>query len=51
MPLNPEDLQKWTADPEDWVHTEEAENDQWEFELRVIFERPQSSNHLLTILV
>lgn len=24
------------ADPEEWVNTEEKENDQWEYELRVM---------------
>ena len=35
IPLNPSDLEEWMADPEEWVNTEEKENDQWEYELRV----------------
>lgn len=35
MPLNPSDLQQWLADPEEWLHIEDKENDQWEFEVRV----------------
>lgn len=35
MPLNPTDLQQWLADPEEWLHVEDKENDQWEFEIRV----------------
>ena len=35
IPLNPSDLDSWMADPEEWVNTEEKENDQWEYELRV----------------
>lgn len=35
IPLNPSDLEGWMADPEEWVNTEEKENDQWEYELRV----------------
>ena len=35
IPLNPSDLDNWMADPEEWVNTEEKENDQWEYELRV----------------
>ena len=37
IPLNPSDLEEWMADPEEWVNTEEKENDQWEYELRVNF--------------
>ncbi|KAH9943383.1 ARM repeat-containing protein [Epithele typhae] len=39
IPLNPSDLDNWMADPEEWVNTEEKENDQWEFELRPCGER------------
>lgn len=35
IPLNPTDLEGWMEDPEEWVNTEEKENDQWEYELRV----------------
>lgn len=35
MPLNTADLENWMADPEEWVHLEEKENDQWEYEMRV----------------
>ena len=37
MPLNPEDLEKWMSDPEEWVNLEDRDNDLWEFELRVCF--------------
>ncbi|TBU32713.1 ARM repeat-containing protein [Dichomitus squalens] len=39
IPLNPTDLEEWMADPEEWVNTEEKENDQWEYELRPCGER------------
>ncbi|KAK4055221.1 hypothetical protein OIV83_000501 [Microbotryomycetes sp. JL201] len=32
LPLRPEDLERWTEDPEEWMNEEEAER--WEFELR-----------------
>lgn len=35
IPLNVQDLQAWSADPEEWVNTEDKENDQWEYEIRV----------------
>ena len=35
MPLNPSDLELWIADPEEWVNTEDKENDLWEYEIRV----------------
>jgi len=35
MPLNTTDLESWMADPEEWVHLEDKENDQWEYEIRV----------------
>ena len=35
LPLNVQDLQAWMADPEEWINTEDKENDQWEYELRV----------------
>ena len=35
IPLNPTDLEKWMADPEEWVNMEEKDNDLWEYELRV----------------
>jgi hypothetical protein len=35
MPLNPNDLEGWMADPEDWVNTEDKDNEQWQFEIRV----------------
>ncbi|KAL1944202.1 hypothetical protein VTO73DRAFT_3387 [Trametes versicolor] len=39
IPLNPTDLEGWMEDPEEWVNTEEKENDQWEYELRPCAER------------
>ncbi|KAI0677486.1 ARM repeat-containing protein [Trametes maxima] len=39
IPLNPSDLEGWMEDPEEWVNTEEKENDQWEYELRPCAER------------
>ncbi|KAA1466319.1 ARM repeat-containing protein [Dentipellis sp. KUC8613] len=39
MPLNPSDLEGWMADPEEWVHVEEKEDEQWEFEIRPCAER------------
>lgn len=35
MLLNTSDLENWLSDPEDWVHAEDKENDQWEYEIRV----------------
>ncbi|EKM80164.1 hypothetical protein AGABI1DRAFT_120195 [Agaricus bisporus var. burnettii JB137-S8] len=47
MPLNPSDLQQWLADPEEWLHIEDKENDQWEFDVRPCSERVllQLTNH------
>ncbi|KAG2013512.1 ran binding protein 11 [Coprinopsis cinerea AmutBmut pab1-1] len=39
MPLNPTDLEKWMADPEEWLNEEDRENDQWEYEIRACSER------------
>ncbi|KAL7282456.1 hypothetical protein ACG7TL_003927 [Trametes sanguinea] len=39
IPLNPADLEGWMEDPEEWVNSEEKENDQWEYELRPCAER------------
>jgi hypothetical protein len=39
MPLNPNDLEGWMADPEDWVNTEDKDNEQWQFEIRPCAER------------
>ncbi|CDO76254.1 hypothetical protein BN946_scf184470.g12 [Trametes cinnabarina] len=39
IPLNPSDLEGWMEDPEEWVNSEEKENDQWEYELRPCAER------------
>lgn len=36
VPLNPKDLDAWLADPEEWMNIEEKDNDQWEYEIRVI---------------
>ena len=35
LPLNANDLENWVNDPEEWFTTEETENEQWEYELRV----------------
>lgn len=35
MLLNASDLENWLSDPEDWVHSEDKESDQWEYEIRV----------------
>lgn len=35
IPLTSNDLDKWMADPEEWVNEEEKEGDAWEYELRV----------------
>jgi hypothetical protein len=42
MPLNLNDLEGWMANPEEWVNTEDKDDEQWQFELRV-------SSKLLTI--
>ncbi|KAF8272542.1 ARM repeat-containing protein [Lactarius quietus] len=39
MPLNPNDLEGWMADPEDWVNTEDKDDEQWQFEIRPCAER------------
>ncbi|KAI0638247.1 ARM repeat-containing protein [Trametes polyzona] len=39
IPLNPSDLEGWMEDPEEWVNSEEKENDQWEYEIRPCAER------------
>ncbi|GBE79528.1 ARM repeat-containing protein [Sparassis crispa] len=39
IPLKPSDLEDWMADPEEWVRTEEQDNEQWIFELRACGER------------
>jgi hypothetical protein len=35
IPLKPADLEEWMEDPEEWINSEEKENAQWEYELRV----------------
>lgn len=35
MPLKPADLEGWMSDPEEWVNSEEKEDEQWTFEIRV----------------
>lgn len=37
MPLKPADLEGWMADPEEWVNSEEKEDEQWTFEIRVSY--------------
>jgi hypothetical protein len=39
MPLNPNDLEGWMADPEEWVNTEDKDDEQWQFEIRPCAER------------
>lgn len=39
IPLKPSDLEGWMEDPEEWINSEEKDNTQWEFELRVCFIR------------
>ncbi|KII94850.1 hypothetical protein PLICRDRAFT_47858 [Plicaturopsis crispa FD-325 SS-3] len=39
IPLNPADLEKWMADPEEWVNIEDKDNELWEYELRPCGER------------
>lgn len=35
IPLDPEDLEKWSSDPEEWINEEDKEEDAWEYRLRV----------------
>lgn len=37
IPLKSDDLEAWSSDPEEWVNSEDKDNDQWEYELRVRF--------------
>ncbi|KIK67986.1 hypothetical protein GYMLUDRAFT_36796 [Collybiopsis luxurians FD-317 M1] len=39
LPFTNEDLKGLTNDPEEWINTEEQENQQWEYELRPCSER------------
>ncbi|KAI0268377.1 ARM repeat-containing protein [Gloeopeniophorella convolvens] len=39
MPLNPNDLEGWMANPEEWVNTEDKDDEQWQFEIRPCAER------------
>ncbi|ETW83875.1 hypothetical protein HETIRDRAFT_443980 [Heterobasidion irregulare TC 32-1] len=39
IPLKPSDLEGWMADPEEWVNSEEKENEQWVFQIRPCAER------------
>ena len=39
IPLKPSDLEGRMADPEEWVNSEEKENEQWVFQIRVSFSR------------
>ncbi|KAH9062811.1 ARM repeat-containing protein [Lactarius vividus] len=39
MPLNPNDLEGWMATPEEWVNTEDKDDEQWQFEIRPCAER------------
>jgi hypothetical protein len=40
MPLNPKDLEGWMANPEEWVNTEDKDDEQWQFEIRVSLKLP-----------
>ena len=40
MPLNPKDLEGWMANPEEWVNTEDKDDEQWQFEIRVSLKPP-----------
>jgi hypothetical protein len=40
MPLIPNDLEGWMASPEEWVNTEDKDDEQWQFELRVSLKMP-----------
>jgi hypothetical protein len=35
MLMDESDLNKWSEDPEEWINTEENDNDAWEFGIRV----------------
>ena len=35
LPLKPADLEKWEADPEEWVLEESKDYEAWEFDIRV----------------
>jgi hypothetical protein len=35
LPLKPSDLEKWEADPEEWVIGEMKDYESWEFDMRV----------------
>ncbi|KAI9512244.1 ARM repeat-containing protein [Russula earlei] len=39
MPLHPNDLESWMANPEEWVNTEDKDDEQWQFEIRPCAER------------
>ncbi|KAI0307271.1 ARM repeat-containing protein [Multifurca ochricompacta] len=39
MPLNPNDLEGWMANPEEWVNAEDKDDEQWQFEIRPCAER------------
>ena len=40
MPLNPKDLEGWMMNPEEWVNTEDKDDEQWQFEIRVSLKLP-----------
>jgi hypothetical protein len=40
VPLIPNDLEGWMANPEEWVNTEDKDDEQWQFELRVSLKMP-----------
>ncbi|KAH9947240.1 ARM repeat-containing protein [Amylocystis lapponica] len=39
IPLNPDDLEEWMANPEGWVNVEEQDSEQWVYEIRPCAER------------
>jgi uncharacterized HAD superfamily protein len=50
IPLTQSDLEKWMADPEEWVNREEHENEFWEYELRVRITLSEDSHALAHLL-
>ena len=39
LPLNPDELNGWVANPEEWLNAEDTDNEQWEYQLRVRIEQ------------
>jgi hypothetical protein len=53
MPLNPNDLERWMEDPEEWVNVEDKENEMWEYEIRVggILDAPYFCSSLILAII